>query len=392
MFLILRGYDNTKYHIMNKFIIFYLILVFSTLTFYSYGQKKIAIADDVVILSEITDSLLTIRLQQKNLIYDNIIDYSDKCSHYYADIFSKNDLIYLNIKDCKDEQIGFECLGSNLENMDNELKSFILCFYINTIINGEARKEGVEPEMTKNEHDSRYFFSPSSFNLKKGELYYNSIYFAIHDIQYGFSDNFSIGMGTSVAGIPIYFTPKFSMKLNEKNRLAVGNMLILGTYGPKFTANLAYTTYTYGSSENNLSLSAGHFYTGNNDLADEIISQPIFNISAMFQLKNNVYFTTENYYLHNNTTLTAEKYDNNGNRIYEDYTLSDNFIFGFSGFRIINKSKDVISWQFGLAYFIRFMEDMPYKYSTGGWDGDYPGNTNFPIPTISYTQKFGKKY
>ena len=156
---------------MNKFIIFYLILVFSTLTFYSYGQKKIAIADDVVILSEITDSLLTIRLQQKNLIYDNIIDYSDKCSHYYADIFSKNDLIYLNIKDCKDEQIGFECLGSNLENMDNELKSFILCFYINTIINGEARKEGVEPEMTKNEHDSRYFFSPSSFNLKKGELY-----------------------------------------------------------------------------------------------------------------------------------------------------------------------------------------------------------------------------
>ncbi|MBT4968625.1 MAG: hypothetical protein HOM80_06430 [Bacteroidetes bacterium] len=66
---------------MNKFIIFYLILVFSTLTFYSYGQKKIAIADDVAILNEITDSLLTIRLQQKNLIYDNIIDYSDKCSH-----------------------------------------------------------------------------------------------------------------------------------------------------------------------------------------------------------------------------------------------------------------------------------------------------------------------
>jgi hypothetical protein len=370
-----------------------LFLVCIFLSSLVFGQTKVAIYDEADILDAETSEQLKARLLTDSIFYDNTIDYSKKCSHHYAELFIKNDLYYVQIKDCKDNEIGIQCMGNRLHKMSSDLKSFLMSFYIKSILFQEEEEKMKEDVFVKNEHDSRYFFSPSAFNLRKGELYYNSIYFALHDIQYGFTDNFSLGMGTSIAGFPIYFTPKVSFKLNEKNRLAIGDMAILGTYGPSLFANLAYLTYTYGSSENNFSIGLGHFYTGNNDLSEEVISQPIYNLSALIQINNYIYFTTENYYIHNKTTRTAEHYDPLVGFDYEeDYVLSDNFIFGFSGFRIINKNKDVISWQFGLAYFIRFIEDMPYKYSSDEWDADYPDAISFPVPFISYTQKFGKKY
>jgi small nuclear ribonucleoprotein (snRNP)-like protein len=50
----------------------------------------------------------------------------------------------------------------------------------------------------KNPNVSRHFFSPSAIPIPKGEGYYQNFYVAYNQVNYGLSDNFSLG----VAGVP----------------------------------------------------------------------------------------------------------------------------------------------------------------------------------------------
>ena len=78
-----------------------------------------------------------------------------------------------------------------------------------------------------NYHVNRYVFSPSAFGLKKGDYYYNAYYFLMHDIQYGISENFSMGIGTTIAFVPIYFMPTYTKSINEKSAFAVGDLMMV---------------------------------------------------------------------------------------------------------------------------------------------------------------------
>ena len=66
-----------------------------------------------------------------------------------------------------------------------------------------------------NLHDTRYFFSPSAFGLEKGEGYYGHSYFFLWQMQYGISEDISIGFGTSFAGLPTSLNINTAMR-NKK--------------------------------------------------------------------------------------------------------------------------------------------------------------------------------
>lgn len=386
------------------------------------AQEKLAFSDRQDLVSSEVDSLLQRKFANIDIELTKLIDLDRVCEYHFADIAEEDDGLFLTVVDCESNLLGRKKLGNNFSRMEANDAASMLFIYLQDIIHNpmdisdplpmeleivepEAELEPVEPEpemplaidkadIDINHHSSRYFFSPTSYNLKKGELYYNTIYFLLHDLQYGITDRLSMGMGTSVGAFPFYITPKYSIPLAENHSVALGDLLVVGTYGVDFVANLAYGTYTYGNQFNNITVGLGYLSSGENDLFPASVSEPVLNISGMGHLSPHMYFVSENYLVMLDIEHRANRFDNNGWFLYsEDYYTSDLMLFGFTGFRFISKKVDVRSFTVGLAYFNQAPGATPSKYSADGWelDQDFSLNRLF-IPSISYTHKFGKTF
>lgn len=194
----------------------------------------------------------------------------------------------------------------------------------------------------KNPHPSRYFFGPSALPMEKGELYVNSVYFLTAQVQYGFSENLSVGFTTSFLISPVALTAKYSIKLDNNNYFALGGMG--GTFSwiaPDEYWGLAFASYTLGSSESNISASAGVLQSTLTSSAS-----PMINLGAHKRLGKHLSFMGEFYYIPElETTITGPFL-----RMY------------------FNKTS---CWDLGLLFF--------------GTDGEV-----YPIPAFSYTFKFNQ--
>lgn len=405
------------HHMKNK--VFFAILIIAFGGVNAMAQSRLAINDRVGLIDETTQNLLEKKLFNKNIEYANMVDYNDLCRHKFATISETSEGIIISMKDCSDKFIGMRNLGNQIQNSQADEKATILAYNLSelyfTAVESSPEPLPSEPEPepdqahnpapwqnwetnrrvqdTTYEHDSRYFFAPSAFNLKKGELYYNTIFFGIHDVQYGIDDNFSMGMGTTITTIPFYVTPKYRYSFDEQNHLAVGDMLIVGTWGIRAWGNLAYATYTRGTSKRNISIGGGHLYgRGDPNTADfNTFSKPIANLSANVQISDYIHFITENYFVP--ARYTYEVYNRDQN-FYRNVQVNNNVLLGFSGFRFVNKNYGVRSWQFGLFYLFQEIEPLAPEYQQNPWT-TFWGGPDFPrfvLPAISYTQKFGKKY
>ncbi len=380
-----------------------------------YTQNLIVINDRAGILTPELEEELEVKLENRGFEYTTVVDFRSRCSYYYGTLLKAGENAAIKIENCEEEILGQKNLGKSFLRGSDEEKAIILSFAISDILDqpGEYLSEEKEAEdilpareaeetapdtEIENEHTSRYFFSPSAYNLREGELYYNTLYFFLHDIQYGFSDYFSLGMGTTLIGIPFYLTPKVSIPLGQKSTIALGDMIILGTWGSKFFGNLIYGVYTRGTQNSNISLGGGLLTTNANEIT-RAYNSFVLNLSGLGRISEYVYFVSENYGFQLSTTQTAwyEEYDETNmfyNIYNETYPQKQSIIYGMSGLRFVNKSNDVASWQFGLTYLINFYGDIPDTYTRPPWNVD--NNRDRPrfiaFPTISYTLKFGKKY
>lgn len=257
----------------------HLIISFSLLLSLSaIGQKKITFLYEKDLLSPEVETMLATNLKAYNLEYFSQIDLNNKCDYLYGSICIRDNQIYLSIKDCYESNRGTALVGKLNQRDIPPAYAGALSFLTNDILqNPDKYKETatkVNSGDKENEHGSRYFFAPSGYNLKKGELYGTTNYFLLYDFQYGITDYFSLGMGSTIAAFPFYITPKFSFKLDDKSRIAVGDMLILGTYGVRFTANLPYIVYTYGNSNNNVTAGLAYLNASGADINSKI-SRPV---------------------------------------------------------------------------------------------------------------------
>ena len=378
----------------------HLIISFSLLLSLSaIGQKKITYLYDKDLLSTEVETNLSSNLKAYGLEYTSSIDLNRKCDFLFAAIRLKDNQIYLEIKDCYEFSRGTVLVGKLNQKDNAQAYAGALSYLTNDILqNPEKYKSSVakiDTIIKENENASRYFFAPSAYNLKKGELYGATNYFLAYDFQYGITDNFSLGMGSTVAFIPFYITPKLSFKVGENSRISVGDILVLGTWGTQFTANLAYGVYTYGNSNSNVSLGLAYLSSSGADI-DSKLSQPVINISAMAKLSDYMYIVSENYF--SMGTSTGESYERYyyQNNVWTtntfNYEKSSNIAMGALGFRFINKKRDVQSIQFGLAYFIN---SYTIKYLNGKPSNDSnvekSDTRQFFIPTLSFFYKFGRK-
>ena len=369
------------------------------------SQDKLVINDRAQFLSESVESMLHDRLLTDSVELTSLIDNRKRCDYWFAALLRTGNDLQLSVLDCNDKQVGSKNLGSKILTADDSEKALLLHFAISEIVKNpygnvvaitpsSVSQEAVLPESDPGQHRSRYLFAPSSLNLEKGELYYNTLYFLVHDVQYGISDKFSLGMGTTIIGFPFYLTPKLTLPVNEKSAFALGDMLIIGTWGASFTGNLIYATYTRGNTFNNFTVGGGYLVVGGKDISDKI-NAPVFNFSALAKVSSHIYFITETYASYLKVNQTGYYYDNNTGMSYEQDFDQENFLmYSFFGFRFINKNIDVKCWQVGLSFVIAAFGDIPSQYQNSDY---YSTDANtvsrvIPIPMIGYARKFSTRY
>lgn len=381
------------------------------------SQEKMVLDDQTGIVDQEVEKALKEKLEAEGIELTGILDYKARCDYHYAGLTRKSGDLLLAIRDCEDELVGARNLGNRIFQLGTPEVSFLLSLAMKEIIDKPGHymevfesasgtgREGQPQEAaggtsappaqeySGNEHNTRYFFAPSAYNLKKGELYYNTVYFLLHDIQYGLSDYFSMGIGTTVIGLPMYFTPKISIPVGDKSAIAIGDLLLVGTYGTDALGNLAYASYSYGGNDGNISIGGGHLYTNENDFTDQT-SSLVLNFSSMARMSPYIFFLTENYLMSANFIRYADYWTSDETGDYyveEEFTQRNTFWYGIAGIRIVSKNRNYIAWQIGLTYVLNFPGDYPVKYNS--WY--HNARTEFNLvafPTVSFTIKFGRNF
>ena len=192
-----------------------------------------------------------------------------------------------------------------------------------------------------NLQSGRYFYSPNGYGLKKGEGYYQNVWIFFNQLSFGFTDEFTMGLGTVplflLGGIstPVWITPKVNLPIKQdKLNLGVGGIFgtVLGEESATF--GLAYGTATLGSRDRNLSLGLGY------GMADgEWISSPLLNISGMYRLGEKGYLMLESYFI-------GVEGDNLGFMILGGRTVWENISLDYGGIIPLNNSGTflIIPW------------------------------------------------
>jgi hypothetical protein len=384
----------------------------ASISFTTFSQGRLVIDDRTGMLTGEFEMIVSNMLREDSIVYSSVVDYKERCLYYFTELNMVEEDVVLTVRDCLNDLLGSRNLGSRILSSSVQEQGFLVSNAIMDIVSypgkygvpaiagadssREESEEVVREEGPQtNEHDSRYFFAPSAYNLKKGELYYNTVYFLLHDIQYGVHDRFSVGIGTTIIGLPIYITPKISIPLGKRSAIAVGDLLLFGTYGTNAMGNLAYGIFSTGGPDGNISLGAGHLATNESDITGKT-SSLVTNLSAMVRLSPYIFLLTENYVMSININREAQfsSYDPvTGWSEYfsEDFIQRSTFWYGIAGARIVTKKTDFISWQFGLTYVANFPGEIPRKYNS--WETDAKMDMNLiAFPTISFTVKFGRKF
>ncbi len=148
----------------------------------------------------------------------------------------------------------------------------------------------------ENPHPTRYFWAPSGYGLKKDEAYYQNMWVLYSQISIGITDHFTIGGGIMpflffLGPTPVWITPKISIPV-KKDKYNVGLGVFAGAILPEETSIcLLYGSNTFGSKNNNLTISLGYGFVNG-----ELVKRPVINVSGMVRIGPRGYLLTENYY------------------------------------------------------------------------------------------------
>ncbi len=165
----------------------------------------------------------------------------------------------------------------------------------------------IKPEQMKkgglwfaNPNYSRYLFTQTGRNLRKGEAYYQNVLFTTSLAHYGVTDWFSIGGGfeaiSTFSGKPVFFIlPKFGFNITEKISVGAGY-----TYANAAAAfdeedgfkgiGFGYGVFTYGTDDNHAS-----FGLGWGQAAGEFTNKPLYILSGMTRVSRKIALVTENW-------------------------------------------------------------------------------------------------
>lgn len=150
----------------------------------------------------------------------------------------------------------------------------------------------------ENPQSTRYFFAPNALGIPDGQGYYQNTWILFNNVNYGVSDNFSIGAGMipiflfGADALPIWVLPKVSVSVPQSTLHFAGGAVLGGIVGEDGEGvGLVYGSSTIGSRDHNMTLGLGFGYMGG-----EFSETPLINVSGMTRIGQTTYLITENYY------------------------------------------------------------------------------------------------
>ncbi|HMP28980.1 MAG TPA: hypothetical protein PKD85_05235, partial [Saprospiraceae bacterium] len=146
-----------------------------------------------------------------------------------------------------------------------------------------------------NPHATRYFFGPTAFNLKEEEGYFQSIYGLVNSVNYGFTDHFTLGLGTEIITLfngpqTAILTPKFGgYKITDKTYGGFGSLMIINK--EVGISGIAYGIVSRGNLDHNFTVGTGWAFS----TESFIQNKPILTFSGMTRVSKNIAFVSENW-------------------------------------------------------------------------------------------------
>ena len=150
--------------------------------------------------------------------------------------------------------------------------------------------------MFPNPHPSRYFYTPSAIPMDKGEVYIQSVYGLAYQVQFGVTENFSIGATTTLLATPLALTAKYSIKIDEKNTLAFGGLAGIVGWGTQTNLGIGFGAFTHGTKESNVTFAAGYAWINTKE-DNGGGNSPVMSLSGNQRLSKNLSLMGELWYL-----------------------------------------------------------------------------------------------
>jgi hypothetical protein len=161
---------------------------------------------------------------------------------------------------------------------------------------GTVSKEG--SFWFKNPNCTRYLFAPSAIPLLKGEGYYQNFYGAGNAVNYGISNNFSMGGGV-LGPLGVFITPKVGTKVNSYVYVSGGALIgnsFFPVHGNNFGLGIGYCVFTVGNYDHNITAGAGYGFV-NSRGETNWQKQPMFVANGMTRLGRKFALVSENWFV-----------------------------------------------------------------------------------------------
>lgn len=159
-----------------------------------------------------------------------------------------------------------------------------------------------------NPHTSRYLYSPSGFNLKKGEGYYQNTNILLNSFNVGVTDHITVGGGIELLSTfvplafgefqPIFFlTGKAGMQLTDDIHVGAGALYLNLPYYEfnqtrRAGSGIAYGIATYGNTDHHITAGLGWGF-----IQSEFSESPILTVSGTSRFSERFAFISENWFI-----------------------------------------------------------------------------------------------
>ncbi|HCC71235.1 MAG TPA: hypothetical protein DEQ09_08810 [Bacteroidales bacterium] len=105
---------------------------------------------------------------------------------------------------------------------------------------------------------TRYFLTTNGLGMTKGDKYALLNYYGL-EAQFAVADDFTLGVMTTWAAIPLIGSAKYSIHFNDNFHMSLGTLVgTLSWIKLDAAGILGYGAFTIGNYENNFTLSAGY--------------------------------------------------------------------------------------------------------------------------------------
>lgn len=142
---------------------------------------------------------------------------------------------------------------------------------------------------------TRMFFAPTARGLRRGEGYVQDIDIILAGVNYGVTDNFSVGLLVPIipnSGLTIVaITPKISAPITDKLSLGVGALYAVVTgFNDSATGGIGYGVATYGTSDSNVTFGLGYGFAKGG-----VSSSPVAVVGGNLRVSRRLFLVDETY-------------------------------------------------------------------------------------------------